>query len=52
MVTAVSRFIEQLGNMIKGIPKHKYPLLVCFVGTSTTMYNTVYYIGRNFQECV
>ena len=25
MVTAVSRFIEQVGSMIKGIPKHNYP---------------------------
>ena len=24
MVTAVSRFIEQVGSMIKGIPQHNY----------------------------
>jgi len=24
MVTAVSGFIEQVGSMIKGIPKHQY----------------------------
>ena len=25
MVTAVSGFIEQVGSMIKGIPKHNHP---------------------------
>jgi len=24
MVTAVSKFIEQVGSVIKGIPKHNY----------------------------
>ena len=27
MATAVSRFIEQIGSMIKGIPQHNYKLI-------------------------